>query len=95
MSEGVGNVGDIRYEIGKDAAIKGEPLHDGASEEYRRGYQSYKGFGSNVMPRKFGAGRDTRTDWECICGCVNRRYLVQCSQCGLRKGAAEMAKESR
>ena len=88
-------VEDMRYELGRDAAAKGEPLHDGASEEYRHGYSTYRGgFGSNITPRLFGKGRFYLTDWTCICGRENKRYLRNCYDCGLSRGEAARAKEN-
>ena len=66
-------VEDMRYELGREAKQKGEPLHEGASEEYRRGYGSYRGFGSNVIPRRFGRGANKRVEWTCICGHTNKK----------------------
>lgn len=94
MSDNEGQrIEDMRYELGRDAAQKGEQLHNGASEEYRNGYSSYKGFGSNVSPRLFGKGRDMLRDWKCVCGRSNRRYLRRCYDCGLSKFEAARAEE--
>jgi hypothetical protein len=79
------DVENIRYELGKEAKQKGELLHNGASEEFQRGYSrasgSSSGFASNVTPRKFGRGNiDIRKSWHCItCGYENnpRRRLMQ------------------
>lgn len=69
------DIENIRYELGKEAKAKGEPLHESASESWRKGYS--KGFGSNVMPKDFG--RAERTDeWTCFCGHKNtakRRHM--------------------
>lgn len=78
-------VEDMRYELGRDAAAKGEPLHGTASEEFKHGYSSHKGFGSNVTPRMFGKGREGRKPWTCLCGTENRRYRNQCAMCGLSR----------
>lgn len=86
MSE---RVEDMRYELGRDAAQRGEALHENASEEFRHGYSSYRGFGSNVAPRRFGAGNNTyHREWECVCGRINARYLRQCFDCGLSRASA-------
>lgn len=83
---------DMRFELGRDAALRGDPLHENASEEFRRGYSSSRGFGSNVTPRKFGAGNDSQYhDWVCACGNNNKRYLKRCFVCNLpRASAAEV-----
>lgn len=84
----------MRYELGREAKQKGEPLHDGASEEYTRGYHSYGGiFGSNVAPRRFGAGSRERTEWTCVCGELNKRYRNQCFLCGVHRHLALAATE--
>lgn len=88
---------DMRYELGRDYAMEGKELHDGASEEFVRGYSSYRGFGSNVSPKKFGKGAHIPKDWTCICGHVNnarvRRRVAGlgevCWQCGLARTTAE------
>lgn len=86
MSE---RVEEMRYELGRDAAQRGERLHENASEEFRRGYDSSRGgFGSNVSPRKFGMGGHHLSEWTCICGRVNARYLKQCFDCGLSRASA-------
>lgn len=84
---------DMRYELGRDAKQQGEPLHEGASEEYRRGYNSYRGFGSNVQPRLFGRGASRPSEWTCVCGHTNKRYLVQCEVCMVRRSLALQATE--
>ena len=69
------DVENVRYELGKEARAKGQPLHEGASEEWARGYQSTGGslaFGSNVSPRKFGRGGQEQKPWECVCGHLNQ-----------------------
>lgn len=90
---------DMRYELGRDYAQQGQKLHDGASEEFVRGFSSYKGFGSNVSPRKFGKGGHLPKDWTCVCGHLNngriRRRVAGvgevCWQCGVGRTAAEQA----
>lgn len=90
---------DMRYELGRDYAQQGKQLHDGASEEFVKGFQSYKGFGSNVSPRKFGKGAYTPQDWTCVCGHVNkarvRRVIAGvgevCWQCGTARTLTEQA----
>jgi hypothetical protein len=84
-------VESMRYELGRDAKQKGEPLHEGASEEFYHGYSDGKGPGSNVMPKKFGKGRFKRTEWTCICGYHNKRYLNSCWICGTQRGLAQDA----
>ena len=43
-------------------------------------------YGSNVMPSKFGKGKnDSHEDWECFCETINRYYYVKCPICGLKK----------
>lgn len=90
---------DMRYELGREYAQKGEKLHDGASEEFVRGYSSYKGFGSNVSPRKFGKGALMRQEtWTCVCGHENSSRVkrkiaghIVCWQCGVERGLTERA----
>lgn len=70
------DVENLRYEAGKDARAKGEPLHENASEEYTRGYSKGSGIGSNVMPKKFGKGGDRNNqNWLCVCGYENKPYM--------------------
>jgi hypothetical protein len=91
-------VDDMRYEYGRDAAIAGEALHEGASEEFERGYRSYRGFGSNVSPRKFGKGGQVPKEWTCTCGNVNSARIRRkvggrevCWQCGIERALAQKA----
>lgn len=80
-----------RWEMGKEAARQGQKVHDEASEEFRKGHIVGRGFGSNVTPRRFGAGGQERTEWTCGgCGTVNARYLVQCSNCGVHRSYTYM-----
>jgi hypothetical protein len=57
-----------RERLGYDAAKRGDPLHESASDTFKT---SYKGFGSNVVPKRFGAGGEKNPDWKCVCGNVN------------------------
>lgn len=92
-------VEDMRYELGREYAQKGEPLYEGASEEFVRGYSNYRGFGSNVAPRKFGKGGYIPKEWTCVCGHVNsarvRRKVAGvgevCWQCGVARKLTEQA----
>ena len=92
MSDNEGQrVEDMRYELGRDAAQRGDQLHETASEEFRHGYSSYRGgWGSNVMPRKFGKGQPDPSyrDWTCTCGRENERYYKRCPDCGLSRQIA-------
>lgn len=54
----------LREKLGYETRKKGESAHDGASKEFLRG------FGSNVTPKRFGAGQPI-PDWECVCGHIN------------------------
>ena len=82
---------EMRHELGKDSAQKGDPLHKGASEEFVRGYSSWNG-SSNVMPRHFGKGRSPREPWVCLCGHHNPRYIQKnCWQCGVPKSLVDEA----
>lgn len=89
MSDNEGQrVEDMRYELGKDAAQRGDRLHENASEEFRNGYSSWSG-GSNVEPKKFGKGNDPfYRDWTCTCGQENKRYWKQCPMCGISRTIA-------
>jgi hypothetical protein len=85
-------VEDLRRDIGEKMARDGETLHENASESVKQGYRRGEiGWGSNTTPRLFGKGGNERTEWTCVCGTLNRRYLVQCSKCGIRKGLAQEA----
>jgi hypothetical protein len=69
-------VGFLREKIGYEAKKKGEPVHQNASNEFRRGYDRVSvGFGSNVTPRKFGRSSNARSDWTCVCGNVNKGWV--------------------
>jgi len=82
-------VESLRREIGEKAARDGEALHANASESAKEGYRrGFLGFGSNIMPPKFGKGADTRQPWICVCGHENKRYLNNCWMCNLSKEAA-------
>lgn len=86
---------EMRYELGKDLAQQGEPLHKGASEEFRHGYMSWRG-GSNTTPKKFGKGLDPfYRAWVCVCGRDNRRYHTRCQDCGLNRATAILATENQ
>lgn len=89
---------DMRYELGRDYAQQGKELHDGASEEFVRGYSSYRGFGSNVSPRKFGKGAGKAQTWTCVCGHENSSRVkrvvagrILCWKCGVERGLTELA----
>lgn len=91
MSEEI-QIEEMRRELGRDMAQKGEPLHEGASEEFVRGYSSWAG-SSNVMPRKFGKGGAESKEWTCICGYSNPRYIKKrCYLCGVEKTVSDQAK---
>lgn len=87
---------DMRYELGRDAALKGEPLHDSASEEFRHGYASTRwSGGSNVSPKLFGKGNNPYyRDWTCTCGTDNKRYWKRCPMCNLAREIAILASET-
>lgn len=83
-------VESLRRDIGEKMARDGEPLHENASDSVREGFRRGAfGFGSNVNPRKFGIGANHPTDWKCVCGNENRRYLRQCYLCGTRREYSE------
>lgn len=90
---------DMRYELGRDYAQQGKELHEGASEEFVHGYQSYKGFGGNTTAKKFGKGGYRPKNWTCVCGHVNnarvRRKVAGvgevCWQCGTARSLSEQA----
>lgn len=78
------DVENIRYELGKEARAKGEPLHHEASEEWQRGYLKGGGripigFGSNVTPKRFARGGYDPQPWTCVCGHENspKRRIVK------------------
>jgi hypothetical protein len=79
-------VESIRKEIGEKMARDGEPLHANASESARDGFRRGAiGWGSNTTPRLFGKGGSELSDWTCVCGRLNRRYLVRCGDCNLHR----------
>lgn len=90
---------DMRYELGRDYAQQGKRLHAGASEEFARGYSSYKGFGGNTTAKKFGKGGHIPKDWTCVCGHLNsgriRRRVAGvgevCWQCGVDRQTVDRA----
>lgn len=66
----------LREKLGHEAKRKGDEVHSGASGEFSKGYsKTTVGFGSNVNPRKFGKGANSLSDWECVCGHVNKGYI--------------------
>jgi hypothetical protein len=84
MSE-IDRIGDLREKEGFKARKKGDEIHEGASEEFTKGY---KGFSSNVTPRNFGRTGLPSADWNCVCGQFNKgrvKYLFGgkevCSLC--------------
>jgi len=86
----------MRYELGRESAQKGDPLHEGASEEFYHGYTDARptawAGSSNVMPRLFGKGRVVREDpWDCVCGERNRHYYPRCQMCGISYSLAKEA----
>lgn len=88
----------MRYELGKEAAQKGEPLHEDSSEEFYHGYADAKPTAwrgsSNVTPRLFGKGAQHNEEWTCLCGYVNPRYIrKKCWQCGVPKSSVDEANE--
>ncbi len=96
MSEEV-KIEEMRYELGRDFAQKGEPLHEGASEEFYHGYTDVKksawSGSSNVMPRQFGKGGSSTQPWICLCGHHNPRYIRhKCWKCGVEKSVVDHAK---
>jgi len=89
----------MRYELGRDSAQKGEPLHEGASEEFYHGYTDVKksawSGSSNVMPRTFARGGSQPEEWVCLCGHHNPRYVQKnCWKCGVAKVVVEEAKRT-
>lgn len=91
-------VDDMRYELGRDAAMSGDTLHEGASEEFERGWRSYRGFGSNVSPKKFGKGGHIPKGWTCVCGHLNPARIrltiggrEVCWQCRIERQLAQKA----
>lgn len=86
MSSDGGDVEAIRERLGYDTAQRGEPLHESASETFRK---SYSRFGSNVTPRRFGMGRDKPSAWKCVCGHENKSYLTRCWVCNTLRGYSE------
>lgn len=95
------DVENIRYELGKEARAKGEPLHENASEEFQRGYLrggGSFGFASNVTPRRFGRGGTVRLEWTCVCGYENRPDRIvrkagreACWECGTEREFGDIA----
>lgn len=73
-------IGHLREVEGFKARKKGDSLHEGASKEFKEGFtRTSVGFGSNIQPRNFGRGGQTPSDWNCVCGNLNKgriRYLV-------------------
>lgn len=73
-------ISHLREAEGRKARAAGEQLHEGASEEFSRGYtRTTVGFGSNITPRNFGRGGSASPDWLCVCGERNQgriRYIV-------------------
>lgn len=47
-----------------------------------------KDFSSNVIGTKFGRGATLQIEWKCLCGNLNKRYLVRCYVCNLEKSLA-------
>lgn len=87
------HVESLRRDIGEKMARdkEGTPI-EGASASLKSGYRrGALGFGSNTQPRKFGKGGDVRTDWTCVCGQENRRYLTRCGMCNLHFSTAREA----
>lgn len=83
-------VESLRRDIGEKMARDGEPLHEHASDSVKQGFRrGAVGFGSNTTPRNFGKGYDVRTEWRCVCGSINRRYLTQCWVCSTRRTYSE------
>lgn len=88
-------VEDLRRDIGEKMARDGEDLHENASESVKAGFKRGAiGWGSNTTPRLFGkGGGDTRLDWTCVCGRLNKRYLNRCFDCNLQRGVAQEAND--
>lgn len=90
-------VSQSRYELGLKAAKDGDSIHDGASDEFREGYRRGSiGFGSNVMPKRFGADQIAATIWYCVCGYENKSTRVAkkggevvCWNCGVPRAYGE------
>jgi hypothetical protein len=81
-------IGYLREKLGYESRKKGENVHEGASGEFKKGYDRVTvGFGSNVQARNFGRTGDPQADWTCVCGNVNKgrvRYMVAGREiCGL------------
>jgi len=69
-------IGYLREQEGRKAKIAGDSLHDGASDEFRKGYtRTVVGFGSNVTPRNFGRTGSRNSDWNCVCGATNKGWV--------------------
>ena len=95
------DIGEMRKELGEKAAISGEPMHQGASNEFKQAYKRKSlGFGSNTMPKKFGKGTIEPKTWTCVCGHVNKTNIVRkvggiivCWKCGVDKEYSEEKNE--
>jgi hypothetical protein len=81
-------IGDLREREGYKASKKGQPLHEGASSEFTKGYR----FGGKIVPAKFDKGGSEET-WTCI-GCQHensskRRWMKGnvelCWNCGVER----------
>jgi hypothetical protein len=48
-------------------------------------------YGSNILPSKFGRGKDDPQEWTCICDKHNRRWHKKCQVCGIDKDLAKKA----
>lgn len=84
------DVESLRRDIGEKMAREGETLHENASDSVKEGYRRGSiGFGSNVMARNFGKGREARQPWTCVCGHENPRYVKKCLMCNVHQAYGE------
>lgn len=52
-------------------------------------------FSTNVIPRKFGRGKDILKDWKCIfCDNQNKSYYKDCQLCTVPKNYIVQVKEN-
>ena len=90
----------LRESEGFKANKAGLPLHEGASKEFEKGYKRTTiSFGTNVTPRNFGRGRGGPSDWNCVCGNINRgriRHMLAGREiCGLCRQERQFVDKER